>query len=312
MRFSIVVCSYNPSEQLLIRCLAGCTKLLEKHPDSELIIVDNNSSPPLASRQIAETLIKSSKRIRIVPEPKQGLSFARISGLREAQGEVLVFADDDNVLATDYLFALENLRRDHPQVAVWGPGEVRAEFQGKEKRWIRRHFSYLFQEKHQEETQFGTEKGWPSFYPAGSGMCVERSVMEQYAREVEAGRLNATGRKGKELSSGEDAQLVWTAVKMGLNAGTSPSLKLVHLIPASRQTLGYLQKLQRQIACSHSRAFVEMFPEHSEQVKPLSAVGYAKLALTMLVRSKFAPLRWYREFSIKLAWFRGIRDAQRG
>jgi cellulose synthase/poly-beta-1,6-N-acetylglucosamine synthase-like glycosyltransferase len=80
---------------LLGRCLASLTRL--EHPDYEVIVVDN--TPGQAE---VEQLAKNAGA-RYLVERRTGLSRARNSGARAAEGEVVAYIDDDAVADRDWL-----------------------------------------------------------------------------------------------------------------------------------------------------------------------------------------------------------------
>lgn len=68
----------------------------------EVLVVDNNSTDE--TRQVVHDFgLKHRGRFRYLFEPRQGLSHARNTGIREAQGDVLVFTDDDVTVAPNWL-----------------------------------------------------------------------------------------------------------------------------------------------------------------------------------------------------------------
>lgn len=85
--------------------------------------------------------------------------------------------------------------------------------------------------------------------------------MEHYYLKVKGGTFSSTGRQGKSLSSGEDNQIVWEAIKMGYAAGISPSLVITHLIPAHRANLDYVKRLSFGTASSFLPCLVDSFSE---------------------------------------------------
>ena len=72
--------------------------------------------------------------------------------------------------------------------------------------------------------------------PIGAGMRVRRIVTEKYAGLVRNDpRRSNLGRKGKSLVGCEDLDMAYTSCDLGLGTGLFASLKLLHLMPASRQ-----------------------------------------------------------------------------
>ena len=97
-RFSVILCTHDPKLPLLERALAAVRS--QDYPVSsfELIIIDNCSEVPI-SASIASWHPKG----RVVREQQLGLTHARLRGIRESSGELIVFFDDDNILDSDYL-----------------------------------------------------------------------------------------------------------------------------------------------------------------------------------------------------------------
>ena len=68
-------------------------------PQWELLLVDNKSEKNWRTNGILSWHPNS----RHVREDEIGLTAARLRAIREATGELLVFIDDDNILAPDFL-----------------------------------------------------------------------------------------------------------------------------------------------------------------------------------------------------------------
>ena len=96
---SVVLCTWNPRREILSRVLESLARQTLAAAEWELVVVDNASYPPVEVALPAGCEIQCRK----VVEPVVGLAAARIRGIREARGELLVFVDDDNVLDADYL-----------------------------------------------------------------------------------------------------------------------------------------------------------------------------------------------------------------
>jgi len=64
----------------------------------EVVVVDNRPSSGLTAPVVAEF-----PSVRLVNEPRQGLSYARNCGVLHATGEIIVCTDDDVVVAPDWI-----------------------------------------------------------------------------------------------------------------------------------------------------------------------------------------------------------------
>lgn len=106
MDLSVVLATYNRAESLKVT-LETFTAL--ECPSSltwELLVVDNNSSDatPAIVKNFAE---RSCFPVRYVFEGQQGRSAALNAGISQAQGEIIVFTDDDVLLHREWLRALK-------------------------------------------------------------------------------------------------------------------------------------------------------------------------------------------------------------
>lgn len=308
MEFSFIICTYNPQERLLKRALQSCMHQNFTADQYEVILVDNHSTVPVNQWPLVQNFQSSKVSLQVVREEQPGLAFARIKGTRIAQSKVLVFVDDDNELDVEYLSQLSTLCKEHPRVAIWGPGNIQPDYVDGAPEWIKKYFGYLYQEKSLSSTKFTCEKAWPSHYPAGSGMVVSKEMMTLYAREFESGLLSATGRKGNSLASGEDSQIVWTAVKHDCFVGTSPRLKLIHIIPGNRTTLEYLIKLNYGISYSYYCSLCEMFPEQQTTLHSRTIKNRLGLLYRVISNYFMQPGVMLKKFKIENAWFKGYDD----
>ena len=238
MNLSVIICSYNPRQDYFFRVLEALKNQTLSVNTWELLLIDNASDKFLAS-EIDLSWHPHSRHIR---EDKLGLTPARLRGIREAQAEILVFVDDDNVLDDDYLEVALKISKDYPFIGAWG-GQIRGEFEIEPPEWTKPYWGMLaireFERDkwsnllHQHETT-----------PCGAGLCVRKFVAEKYAESLcnQTARIKLD-RQGKQLTSCGDSDLAFTACDMGLGTGQFTALIVTHLIPASRLKLDYLERL---------------------------------------------------------------------
>ena len=100
MKFSVVIATYNRADELL-KTLESLSRLQVGEP-WEVVIVDNNSSD-----NTKEVVLKASSDfpvpLRYFFEPEQGRSAALNTGIKAAQGEIIVTTDDDVRLEENWL-----------------------------------------------------------------------------------------------------------------------------------------------------------------------------------------------------------------
>ena len=110
MNLSVVICTHNPWRDYLERTLKALQGQTLPADGWELVVVDNASTPPLANSLDLSWHSPS----RIVSEPELGILPARVRGLSETIAPLILFVDDDNVLAPDYLEQGAGCRRQAP------------------------------------------------------------------------------------------------------------------------------------------------------------------------------------------------------
>src|ERR1700758_5251153 len=99
MMLSVVICTHNPRPGYFAKCVEALRSQTLALSSWELVIVDNLSDTPLANCMD----LAWHPEARVVREETLGLTPARLRGIRESQGKLLVFVDDDNVLDVDLL-----------------------------------------------------------------------------------------------------------------------------------------------------------------------------------------------------------------
>jgi glycosyltransferase involved in cell wall biosynthesis len=111
---SVVVCTHNRADLLEKAILSLIAQSLA--PDAfEIIVVDNNSSDRTPT--VAEKYVRLHTNIRYCRERKQGVSYARNLGWREAQGEYLAYLDDDATAPGQWLeVAAGIIAQRHPHI----------------------------------------------------------------------------------------------------------------------------------------------------------------------------------------------------
>ncbi|CAN5871189.1 hypothetical protein BH24ACI5_BH24ACI5_17790 [soil metagenome] len=92
-RVSVIVPTCERADDLR-RCLAALVAQRTRH-DVEIIVVDNRPSS-----DAARSVVRDFPTVRLIEEPRPGLSFARNAGIVQASGRIIVATDDD-VIAPD-------------------------------------------------------------------------------------------------------------------------------------------------------------------------------------------------------------------
>ena len=239
---SVVICTHNPRLDYLSKCLDALRSQTLPTDGWELRMVDNRSSELLAQR----IDLSWHTNAQIAREETLGLTPARLRGIRESMGELLVFVDDDNVLDPDFLEVALRIMEERPFLGSWS-GQCRPVFEEPPPEWTRRYWGNLVIRVFDSDVWSNLPRLADSM-PCGAGLCVRRAVALHYLELHESGRRSIQlDRNGKSLVSGGDNDLAACACHIGLGLGLIASLRLTHLISRERLTVDYLERLSEGI-----------------------------------------------------------------
>ena len=238
LSLSVITCSHNPRADYLKQVIDALERQTLAKERWEYLLIDNLSDEPLAARFD----LSWHPQAKHIVEERLGLTAARLRGIREAAGEVLVFVDDDNVLDADYLEEVARLSAVWPMVGAFS-GQVRGKFEVPPPEWTRVYWDRL------AIREFNQDK-WSNLAcnsettPNGAGLCVRRRVADQYLSYHENGKRKILlDRTGTSLVSAGDVDLAATACDLGLGNALFASLALDHLMPRERLEEKYLLSL---------------------------------------------------------------------
>ena len=236
MNLSVIICTHNPRESYLRRTIEGLRSQTAPHADWELLLVDNASDEPLGSR----VDLSWHPRGRHTREEELGLTPARLRGIAEARGDLLIFVDDDNVLRCDYLEVASRISASYPYLGAFG-GSIEAEFEIEPDPRVR---SLL----HSLAIRPVTGTKWANFgigsIPYGAGLCVRAKVARIYAANTSGSEIRrCLGRRGGNVMGGEDLDLAMTSYDLGMGVGLFGELVVTHLIDKCRLSPQYLRRI---------------------------------------------------------------------
>jgi glycosyltransferase involved in cell wall biosynthesis len=237
MEVTVIVCTHNPRKDYLERVMQGLKGQSLERGRWELLVVDNASKEP-----VSEGLVLGwHPGGRCVREERLGLTEARLRGIRESRGELLIFVDDDNVLQEDYLEVAVRLSAEWPLLGVFGGG-AEGEFERQPGESVLRYLHHLALRK-VERPRWSNLPDSGAAEPWGAGMCLRRPVAEAYLNYCRERRQYMTDRRGQLLNSGGDNEICRVALQEGWGMGVFPQLFFIHLIPAFRVEEDYLVRL---------------------------------------------------------------------
>lgn len=140
---SIILPTYN-RVALLRNAIAALLRQTASPDSYEIAVVDNNSDDGTAEAVAA----MGDPRLRVIREPRQGLSFARNAGLDAARAPIVAFTDDDVEAAPGWVETIVSTLDAHPEVDGVG-GRVLPAWVRKRPSWLtREHWAPLALQDH--------------------------------------------------------------------------------------------------------------------------------------------------------------------
>jgi glycosyltransferase involved in cell wall biosynthesis len=245
---SVIICAHNPRPDYLRSVLGALkTQTLPKE-QWELLLIDNASKEPLADKWD----LSWQPNARHICEDELGLTPARLCGIKESKGELLVFVDDDNALSETYLDRALKIAADFPQLGSFGAGKITPDFEANPDPEVAPFIGFLAL-RDEKEPSWANHQRYNSATPWGAGLCILHSVALLYSEAVSVdGLRRSLGRAGQGLLSGEDVDMALFACKSGRGTGVFPQLSLTHLIPLRRLKRQYVASVAEGHAASQA------------------------------------------------------------
>ena len=232
---TVALPTYNPRMDHFERVLASLRAQTAPTSSWDLLVVDNNSNPPLADR----IDVSWHPRGAVLVEPTQGKMHAIKRAFTSTTTELVMFLDDDTVAKADLIEQTLKIAAQHTMLGTWSP-RVELEFEDPLAAPPAR-LRPMLSERLIEKPAWSNDLNHAASTPWGGGMCVRRAVANAYLDQTsQNGARLQLDPMGDQPGYGGDSDLAFTGCSIGLGMGVFPQLVITHLIPARRSTSEYL------------------------------------------------------------------------
>ncbi len=275
--FSIVICTYNGAQRLpdLFERLKQCCQLKPNGEVSglegrslqwEILVVDNNSSDDTAAVvNQAQANWPEEFPLRYCFEAQQGASYARELGVKEAKAELIGFLDDDNLPATDWVYAAYDFALKHPSAGAFG-SQIHGDFEVEPAEELKPLLPFLaIVERGAEPLRYDSMK---RMLPPSAGLVVRREAWLDSMPEI----CLLRGRNQDSMLTGEDTEALTYLLRSGWEIWYNPAMRLWHRIPHWRLERSYLIPFFQGIGLSR---YVTRMQALSPWLRPLALPAYA-------------------------------------
>ncbi len=228
---SIVVCTYNRCESLKDTLRSVAQQVLPAGVGLEVVVIDNNSTD--GTKAAVEQFAKSAPfPVRYVLEKSQGIGYARNRGLMTAQGDYILFMDDDAVAESEWAASVYRCFEE-TQADIVG-GKIIPLWTTARPEWLTNDLLGPM-----PRVDYGPERK-----KLGEGaVFLTTNCSLRRSKIAKLGMFDVTlGRKGNRWIGGEDWELCWRWEKQGAAIYYEPSAVVRHKVGAERVTPEFYRK----------------------------------------------------------------------
>jgi glycosyltransferase involved in cell wall biosynthesis len=270
MRITVILCTYNRRKSLATALDSVAASQVPSSIPWEVLVIDNNSTD--GTRELVENFSRRYPgRFRYLFESQQGKSCALNRGVREANGDVLAFVDDDVTVEPSWLRNLTaSLESDRWSGAG---GQVVPLWNTERPKWLPDSGDILA-----PLVLFnpGEEAGALSEPPFGTNMAFRKKVFERYGEF-----RTDLGPRPNSAIRGEDTEFGRRVLNGGEEIYYEPGAVVYHPVTPDRLTRKYFL----QWWFDKGRTEVLEFPEHD-------AKALAGIPLYLFKRIVKDTFRW--------------------
>ncbi|MBZ8182197.1 hormogonium polysaccharide biosynthesis glycosyltransferase HpsE [Oscillatoria salina] len=247
----------------------------------EIIIVDNNSTDETA-RIVRDYQANWQKPfpLKYCLETEQGAAFARKKAVKEAQGNLIGFLDDDTLPAPNWVAAAYKFAREHPQAGAYG-SQVHGDYEVEPPANFDRIASFFAI----------TERGdKPHLYepslkmlPPSAGLVVRKQAWCENVPE----QPFLSGRSGKSILNSEDLEVVMYIQNAGWEVWYNSEMEIYHQIKRDRLTREYLLYLMRSTGLArHHIRMLRLKPWQRPLFFPLGLAKDLQKAIAYFLKNR--------------------------
>lgn len=226
----IAICTWN-RDAILAQTLDSVIKL--RVPDSVslcVLIVDNNSTDHTSS-VISSFAARFGASGTVVPltECQQGHTHCRNLAIESASGDLILWTDDDVILAPDWVERYVNAAESEPGNVFWG-SVIEPTFQEDPPDWIEHNWEnikgcFAYRNLGDQAIEFS-----PSQLPYGANFGIRTNIQREFLFDTDLGRRG-------EFVFGEDELDVFRRILAAGHKGSwIPGAVVQHVIPRQRIT----------------------------------------------------------------------------
>ncbi len=236
MRIDVIIATYNRAALLerAVRSLLAARR--SPQLDFAITVVDNNSTDATAEA-VARLVEESNGRVRYLFEPRQGKSYAVNTGIAATDGDVIAFADDDQVMDGEWLSAIHRAMADGFDYVT---GRVLGEWEVEPPAWYDDRLRGVISVVDRGDERIPHEGNEARQGFSGCNAALSRAAIEKVGGyRIELGKLAGS------FAMNEDGELLLRLQEAGFRGVYEPGMIVHHRVPRERLTKSYFRSWHR-------------------------------------------------------------------
>lgn len=233
VEISIIICTYN-RDKYIYQTLEHIVQNRFPVDKYEIVLIDNNCTDQTAEHCQKFHCNFPEVNFHYFIENKQGLSFARNKGIKEAQGDIILFIDDDAFMQKNYLYSLIDYLKRYPDASAFG-GKITPLYEsGNTPCWMS-PWTYSWVSAINKGANVCLFEG--SSFPIGANMGFRRKAIPS------EGFNTTLGRNKDNLMGGEEKDIFNRMKAQSARIYYFPNIEVLHVIPEKRTTRKYIKQM---------------------------------------------------------------------
>lgn len=284
---TVAICCYNSAARIETTLAHLSRQKTRTGLHWEVLIIDNACTDDTVTASQSAWSNVTIAPLRIVHEPVPGLMEARHRAMRESRYEFVSFIDDDNWVDPNWVDCVYSCFAEDERIAACG-GMNKSATKEEPPVWFSSLVNAYAVGKQAERSSYvGKSRG----FLWGAGLSVRKTAWNDLFGCGFRSRL--TGRKGGQLTAGEDSELCLALMLRGWRLYYDEALQLTHFIPSERLTKQYIRAMFKGFGRSETVLMIYR-AKLDKNIKIKSSwwencLYTFPLLLKFLIRSIFSP-----------------------
>ncbi|OME80782.1 glycosyl transferase family 2 [Paenibacillus sp. FSL A5-0031] len=269
MKVTVAICTHNRAKDTGEAIESVIAQSFERE-QIEIVVIDNRSTDNTAE-VVGKLAYRYGPSIRYIFENKLGLSVARNRAIKEANGEFILFLDDDALASRDWVQHIVNVFESDPAIGCVG-GKIDPIWEAAEPDWIPEEHRSVFTIL--DYANVVKEMPAPSI-PYGANVAFRASVFHKYKPFRED-----LGRVGTNLLSSEESELI-ARIRESYKVFYTPYGSVQHKIAKERTTKKWFLKriFWQGVSDAVKRQDRSLFAIVKHVIRMIQAIGTSLLSI---------------------------------